>query len=207
MNIRKGVVKNSVKCTYYENLALVFKKSRYWHYHAFAFYCYYERYMTNPKITAEQKQSSADKLLLSIMCIPPVTLESRQNRGSQERIAGMLTSSNKIPTKEDLCAMMVSKGIVENASDSIRELWNFLFLQFDLSSLSRGLELLEKIQENEFKELLQNNLIYKQLISLAEVYSKIKLESLLALIPLSRQKILSILLKSHEERIIDFSLD
>jgi hypothetical protein len=73
-----------------------------------------------------------------------------------------------------------------------------MFLEFDLSSLSRGLELLEKTEDNEFKSLLQSNLIYKQLISVAEVYRKIKLESLLALIPLSREKILNILLKSHE---------
>lgn len=68
---------------YYLNLALLFKKSNYWHYHAFAYYNYYTAFLTNPKITVEEKRSISDKLLLAVLCIPPATIESHQSKESQ----------------------------------------------------------------------------------------------------------------------------
>jgi hypothetical protein len=65
-------------------------------------------------------------------------------------------------------------------------------LEFDLESLTKGLEILGQItHENyaEFKNLIEDILIYKQLQSISEIYQRIKIESLLSLIPLPRQKI------------------
>ena len=45
----------------------------------------------------------------------------------------------KIPDREQLHDMMLSRGIVENASKDIKDLWYFMFLEFDLSSLKKGL--------------------------------------------------------------------
>lgn len=53
MKVRKAPLKNSLKCQFFENLALLFSKNRFWHYHAFAFYNYYIAYLTKPKITIE----------------------------------------------------------------------------------------------------------------------------------------------------------
>lgn len=50
-------------------------------------------------------------------------------------------------------------------------------------------------------------MIYKQLQSISEIYQRIKIESLLSLIPLSRQKIEKILLSSYHQKILDFVLD
>lgn len=41
---------------------------------------------------------------------------------------------------------MISRGVVESASPSIKQLWYFMFLDFDLSSLSKGLKLLYTIK-------------------------------------------------------------
>lgn len=85
---------------------------------------------------------------------------------------------------------MISKGVVENASPPIKELWYFMFLDFDLTSLAKGVKLLEAISKNgdykEFIELLEEILIYKQLISVAQVYHRIKYQSLLSIIPFSK---------------------
>lgn len=56
MKVRRAPLKNSLRCQYFENLAILFKKSNYWHYHAFAYYNYYLAYLTKPKITAEEKR-------------------------------------------------------------------------------------------------------------------------------------------------------
>ena len=53
MRVRKGTVRNSIKSVYFENLALLFMKSNYWHYHAYAFLNYYMLNMNKPKITKE----------------------------------------------------------------------------------------------------------------------------------------------------------
>ena len=99
----------------------------------------------------------------------------------------MMITSNKIPEKRELEEMMVSRGVVENASPSVKQLWYFMFLDFDLTSLAKGMELLAKISKEEeykeFIELLEDILIYKQLISVAEVYQRIKYESLISIIP------------------------
>lgn len=83
-------------------------------------------------------------------------------------------------------------------------------LEFDLESLTKGLELINQITNdhyNEFKTLIEDILIYKQLQSISEIYQRIKIESLLSLIPLSRQKIERILLSSYHQKILDFVLD
>lgn len=49
--------------------------------------------------------------------------------------------------------------------------------------------------------------MYRQLISIAEVYQRIKMSSLLKLIPLAKDKVEKILIECHRSKIIDFSLD
>lgn len=212
MKVRKGPVKNQMRCAYFERLALIFKKSNYWHYHSYAFYNYYSVYITKSKLGAAEKMRMADKLILSVLCIPPSTLESNQSKESQQKIASMMISSNKIPEKRELEEMMVSRGVVENASPTVKQLWYFMFLDFDLSSLSKGMELLQAIsREQDYKEvidLLEDILIYKQLISVAEVYQRIKYDSLISIFkPLSKDKIERVLLECHHRKVIDFVLD
>ena len=59
----------------------------------------------------------------------------------------MMISSTKVPDRKQMEELMVSKGVLENASGHIRELWNFMFLEFGVGSLKRGLELVSAIKE------------------------------------------------------------
>ena len=81
-----------------------------------------------------------------------------------------MISSNKIPSKNELYDIIVSAGIVENASAEIRNLWNFMFLEFNLQSLTKGLDLLNQVKGaafEEFKLLIEDILIFKQLLSIS----------------------------------------
>jgi len=80
MKVRKASLKSKIRYEYYENLALLFKKSNYWHYHAFAFYNKFLAAQKNPRLTLKEKGELSDKLLLSVLSIPPVTLESHQSK-------------------------------------------------------------------------------------------------------------------------------
>lgn len=210
MRVRKGALKSNIRYKYFENLALLFKKSSYWHYHAFAFYNKFLAAQKNPKLTFKEKKDLSDELLLSVLSIPPVTLESAQSRESQQKISSMMISSTKLPSKEELSELIISSGILEFASPEIRNLWSFMNMEFDLESLKKGLELLGNIGNGrftDFKELIEDILVYRQLQSVSEIYQRIKIDSLLALIPLERQKIERILLSSYHQKILDFVLD
>lgn len=100
IKVRKASLKTHIKSIYFENLAILFKKSNYWHYHAYAYFNYYITHLNKPKITIEEKQSIADKLILSVLCIPPSTLESNQSKESHDKICSMMIISNKIPEKK-----------------------------------------------------------------------------------------------------------
>lgn len=81
-----------------------------------------------------------------------------------------MISSNKIPSKNELYDIIVSAGIVENASAEIRNLWNFMFLEFNLQSLTKGLDFLNQVKGaafEEFKLLIEDILIFKQLLSIS----------------------------------------
>jgi hypothetical protein len=43
---------------------------------------------------------------------------------------------------------MVSKGVLENASENIREIWNFMLLDFGVGSLKKGLEMVSKLKDD-----------------------------------------------------------
>ena len=58
----------------------------------------------------------------------------------------MLISSTKIPGRQQLEEIMVSKGVLENASQHIKELWNFMFLEFGIGSLKKGLKLVKSLE-------------------------------------------------------------
>ena len=209
MRVRKAPLKNSLKCQYYESLALLFSKNNFWHYHAFAYYNYYVAYLTKPKITQEEKQKLSDKLLLSILAIPQVTLERSQSKDIQEKVCSMITLSGKIPSRDELVELMVSRGVLENSTENVNELWNFMFLEFGVSSLKKGLELVSRLEENnaQFQSLIEATLINKQLLSIAEVYQRIRLSSLERLIPLPLEKIKRILIEAHRQKTLDFTFD
>ena len=122
-----------------------------------------------------------------------------------------MINSTRLPEKEQLQEMMISKGIVENSSDEIKNLWEYMFLDFDLTSLDKGLKLLNHIPQNEeyqeYIALLEDILIYKQLISISGVYQRMKYDNLIKFIPLPKAKIEKVLLESHQRKVIDFILD
>ena len=57
MRVRKAPLKNSLRCQYFESLALIFSKNQFWHYQAFAYYNYYSGFLTKPKTTPEERQA------------------------------------------------------------------------------------------------------------------------------------------------------
>ena len=64
-----------------------------------------------------------------------------------------------------------------------------------------------KGDHESFKELIEVCLINKQLISIAEIYQRIRIQSLERLIPLPLPQIKKMLILAHRQRVIDFTFD
>lgn len=60
---------------------------------------------------------------------------------------------------------------------------------------------------SNFKELIEASLINKQLISIAEIYQRIKISSLEKLIPLPLPQIKKMLILAHKQQTINFTFD
>jgi hypothetical protein len=84
-----------------------------------------------------------------------------------------------------------------------------MFLEFGVGSLKKGLELISAVKKehSHFKELIEACLINKQLISIAEIYQRIRIQSLERLIPLPLPQIKKMLILAHRQRTIDFTFD
>lgn len=63
----------------------------------------------------------------------------------------MMITSTKVPSKNQLVELMVSKGVLENASKNVNELWNFMLLEFEVTSLKKGLELVTKLNTSAYE--------------------------------------------------------
>ena len=63
----------------------------------------------------------------------------------------MMITSTKVPSKNQLVELMVSKGVLENASKNVNELWNFMLLEFEVTSFKKGLELVSKLNTSAYE--------------------------------------------------------
>lgn len=128
MNIRKGIIKKQTYYKYFLNLSKLFLKSGYLNYYAFTYFSYYNIYSRNPKISPKELQEITNHLLLSILSIPSFPIENSQTPESQKKILGLLSMTNKVPNREELYKIIGEKGILELASEHVKDLWRFVFV-------------------------------------------------------------------------------
>ena len=212
IRVRKAPLKNSLKCQYFECLAATFRQNCLWHYHACALYNHYLAFITKPKLTAADKQGMANQLLLAILAVPAKAPENNNSREIQEKISSMMISSSKMPSPQQLAALMVSRGVLESAASDIKDFWNFMLLEFNVNSLKKGLGMVEALrqahpQHRLYHGLVEGTLINRQLSSIAEVYQRIRLSSLERLIPLPLDQIKAMLIRAHKQRTLSFTFD
>lgn len=100
-----------------------------------------------------------------------------------------MTSTNHIPDKAELYGLVLEKGILESASDHIKRLWTFLFVEFKILEVPEKLSLLDAVRSSplsEFTTLVEDVIIYKELIEISKIYSKVRLENILKMVPFNK---------------------
>jgi hypothetical protein len=100
-----------------------------------------------------------------------------------------VTSTNHIPDRNELYKLMLQRGILESASEHIKKLWAFLFLEFKILEVPEKLGLLKEVRESthkEFAPLIESVIIYQELIEISKIYSKVRLDNILRMVPFER---------------------
>lgn len=83
-------------------------------------------------------------------------------------------------------------------------------MEFKILEVPSKLELLEAVRNSplqEFTTLLEDIIIYKELIEVSKIYSKVRLENILRMVPFDKQKVISIMLRTKEHEVLQFEFD
>jgi len=213
IKIRRGVLKPKFLSNYFENLAKVFWNSEYYLYHANAFYSHYTIYKKFSKANTTEITNKTSLLVLSILSIPPFTIENEQKEENRAKIANLLSSSGTLPKRNELINIMKSTNLLELVNPEILSVFQLLEEEFDLLNFSMKAEKLFEIlsQTPEYSiyiPALKVNLVYKTLLSLREVYKTItiaKLHKILHIIDLPI--IENIILMAHVQEFINVKIN
>jgi hypothetical protein len=96
-----------------------------------------------------------------------------------------VTSTNHIPDKAELYRLVLERGIIESASDHVKRLWAFLFVEFKILEVPDKVNLLNAVRtsiHSEFATLIED----------------------VIMVPFDRQRIIAILLRTKEQEVLQF---
>lgn len=213
IKVRKTSLKPKFLSNYFENLAKVFWNSEYYLYHANAFYSHYTIYKKFSKANTAEITSKTSLLVLSILSIPPFTIENEQKEENRVKIANLLSSSGTLPKRHELINILKSTNLLELVTPEIKTAFKLLEEEFNLLNFSSKAEDLFAILNKNptysiYIPALKVNLVYKTLLSLREVYKTItiaKLQKILHIIDLPI--IENIILMAHVQDFINVKIN
>lgn len=213
IKVRKTSLKPKFLSNYFENLAKVFWNSEYYLYHANAFYSHYTIYKKFSKANSGEISSKTSLLVLSVLSIPPFTIENEQKEENRVKIANLLSSSGTLPRRHELINIIKSTNLLELVAPEIRTAFKLLEEEFNLLNFSNQAEELFKVLDKNpayslYIPALKVNLVYKTLLSLREVYKTItiaKLQKILHIIDLP--VIENIILMAHVQDFINVKIN
>lgn len=181
MKFRKGSppVKPKMLSDYFENLAKMFWKSEFFHYHAVAYFNHFNLLRTRSKnLAAEDLAAKASNFVLSVIVIPPLMNEQYQSEDAKAKAISLISSESTVPSRKELVDYIIRHNILEICSTEIKELFFLVEDHSDVLNLARKSEPLIKAIGSSYplvQTQLTNVIIYKVLDQLSKIYSKLKI--------------------------------
>lgn len=209
IKLRSMKIKRAVLEKYFLYLAILFQKSNYSHYYAVSFYHHYEIYRrSDRRKNPEAMTAKTDDLILAVLSIFPEN-EKLQSESSKAKIVALITSSSGLPSKVQLQHNIEEMDLLALASPSVRRLWLFLKEGFSLTRLPAMREDFSSLNKLVVggSEMLEKNIVMKVLENMSQIYRSIRLSRLFAIVPFPQQKVLEILLRAQEARVLRFDID
>jgi len=159
MSLSKKVFQPKMMANYYQKLALVFWKSGNILFHAAAVFKHFQLTREMKKnISQEELAKMASRVLAACLCVPLPSQHPEfdrfieTDRSPAEKMArlAVLLALNQPPTRLTLLKDCVRFGVVAGASQELRDLYNWLEVDFHPLSVCRKVdERLNMIEESE----------------------------------------------------------
>merc|ERR1719357_355344 len=198
MILSKKVFQPKMMANYYQKLALVFWKSGNQLFHAAAVFKHFQLTREMKKnISAEELAKMASRVLAACLCVPLPSQHPEfdrfieTDRSPAEKMArlAVLLALNQPPTRLTLLKDCVRFGVVAGASQELRDLYNWLEVDFHPLSVCRKVdERLKMIEEQEdfaaikqYTEPFRDMTLIRLLKQVAQVYQSVSMDRLIAL--------------------------
>merc|ERR1719357_1710353 len=198
MSLSKKVFQPKMMANYYQKLALVFWKSCNFLFHAAAVFKHFQLTREMKKnISAEELAKMASRVLAACLCVPLPSQHPEfdrfieTDRSPAEKMArlAVLLALNQPPTRLTLLKDCVRFGVVAGASQELRDLYNWLEVDFHPLSVCRKVdERLKMIEEQEdfaaikqYTEPFRDMTLIRLLKQVAQVYQSVSMDRLIAL--------------------------
>merc|ERR1719278_1904598 len=198
MSLSKKVFQPKMMANYYQKLALVFWKSGDILFHAAAVFKHFQLTREMKKnISAEELAKMASRVLAACLCVPLPSQHPEfdrfieTDRSPAEKMArlAVLLALNQPPTRLTLLKDCVRFGVVAGASQELRDLYNWLEVDFHPLSVCRKVdERLKMIEGQEdfaaikqYTEPFRDMTLIRLLKQVAQVYQSVSMDRLIAL--------------------------
>lgn len=144
--MRKGYLQSRLLAEYFEKLSTIFWKSQYYLYHGFSFHSHYTLFKKYSKATDQAMQNITDKLVLSMLSIPPVSIENDLKADNQFKLCTLISSSGIVPTRSEM--INLTKSLLDQSSECVKELFWLLERDFNMMTFQKTSQrLLKQVQE------------------------------------------------------------
>ncbi|KAG5641381.1 hypothetical protein DXG03_005363 [Asterophora parasitica] len=190
LTMAKKAPRPAMMANYYEKLTKIFLMSGNALYHAAAWGRYYAIVTGIGGKSDEELGKLAGQALVSALAVPVGLHNEEQDelKGKNARLTALL-GLTKIPTRAGLLKDALSRDVLRLSPEPIKSLYSILEVTFDpltlCESIAPLLQNLATAPESPYAPyltLLQRALLSRLLSQLAEVYSTIKIASLLSLV-------------------------
>jgi len=198
MSLSKKVFQPKMMANYYQKLALVFWKSGNILFHAAAVFKHFQLTREMKKnISQDELAKMASRVLAACLCVPLPSQHPEfdrfieTDRSPAEKMArlAVLLALNQPPTRLTLLKDCVRFGVVAGASQELRDLYNWLEVDFHPLSVCRKVdERLNMIEESEefaaikqYTEPFRDMTLIRLLKQVAQVYESVSMERLISL--------------------------
>ena len=189
IQIGKKTPKSKLMVSYYEKLTRIFLVSDNFLFHAYAWYKYYTLFIEVKKeIKAEDKTMLANSVLLSALCIPSIKetdslspIDNVEIASEKNQRMALLLDFQANPTRQSLLLDIISKGLLEEVSPEISDLYYSLETKFQplalIKKIAPAIALIKSSpQLSIYSAPLQKIAILRTMQHLSKVYNSIKLE-------------------------------
>ncbi|KAH9954091.1 hypothetical protein BC827DRAFT_1244862 [Russula dissimulans] len=185
----KKAPRPAMMANYYEKLTKIFLMSGNALYHAAAWGRFYSVTTTIGGRSNEELSRLAGQVLVSALAVP-VNQRAEESAEEVKGKTGRLTSLlglTKTPTRTGLLKDALSRNVLKLASENVRSLYTILEVTFDpLTLCTKVAPLFRTLSEDTsyapYLPLLQRALLSRLISQLAQVYSSITTDNLLALL-------------------------